>query len=126
MRRDVPHGSVRMETYHSKTLGVPRTAWIYTPPGYDRGNTRYPVLYLLHGAGNIDSSWMLTGRANYILDNLIAEKKAKPMIIVTPLGYARMGVGTGPGASRDRRAGAGRAAESGRRRSAAASSARIC
>jgi enterochelin esterase family protein len=94
--RDVPHGSVRMETYHSKTLGVPRTAWIYTPPGYDRGNTRYPVLYLLHGAGNIDSSWMLTGRANYILDNLIAEKKARPMIIVTPLGYARMGVGTGP------------------------------
>jgi enterochelin esterase family protein len=94
--REVPHGSVRMETYHSKTLGVPRTAWIYTPPGYDRGNTRYPVLYLLHGAGNIDSSWMLTGRANYILDNLIADKKAKPMIIVTPLGYARMGVGTGP------------------------------
>jgi enterochelin esterase-like enzyme len=94
--RDVPHGSVRMETYHSKTLGVPRTAWIYTPPGYDRGNTRYPVLYLLHGAGNIDSSWFLTGRANYILDNLIAEKKAKPMIIVAPFGYARMGVGTGP------------------------------
>ena len=94
--REVPHGSVRMETYHSKTLGVPRTAWIYTPPGYDRGTMRYPVLYLLHGAGNIDSSWMLTGRANYILDNLIAEKKAKPMIIVTPLGYARMGVGTGP------------------------------
>src|SRR5262245_11388193 len=94
--RDVPHGSVRMETYHSKSLGVPRTAWIYTPPGYDRGNTRYPVLYLLHGAGNIDSSWMLTGRANYILDNLIAEKKARPMIIVTPFGYARMGVGTGP------------------------------
>jgi enterochelin esterase-like enzyme len=94
--REVPHGSVRMETYHSKSLGVPRTAWVYTPPGYDRGNTRYPVLYLLHGAGNTDSSWMLTGRANYILDNLIAEGKAKPMIIVTPLGYARMGVGTGP------------------------------
>jgi enterochelin esterase-like enzyme len=94
--REVPHGSVRMETYHSKTLGVPRTAWIYTPPGYDKGTARYPVLYLLHGAGNIDSSWMLTGRANYILDNLIAEKKARPMIIVTPLGYARMGVGTGP------------------------------
>jgi enterochelin esterase family protein len=94
--RPVPHGSVRMETYHSKSLGVPRTAWIYTPPGYDRGSTRYPVLYLLHGAGNIDSSWMLTGRANYILDNLIADGKAKPMIIVTPFGYARMGVGTGP------------------------------
>ena len=64
--RDVPHGSVRIETYHSKSLGVPRTLWIYTPPGYERGNTRYPVFYLLHGAGNIDSSWMLTGRANYI------------------------------------------------------------
>jgi enterochelin esterase-like enzyme len=94
--REVPHGSVRIETYHSKSLGVPRTLWIYTPPGYERGNTRYPVFYLLHGAGNIDSSWMLTGRANYILDNLIAEGKAKPMIIVNPLGYARMGVGTGP------------------------------
>jgi enterochelin esterase family protein len=94
--RDVPHGTVRMETYHSKTLGVPRTLWIYTPPGYERGTTRYPVFYLLHGAGNIDSSWMLTGRANYILDNLIAEGKTKPMIIVNPLGYARMGIGTGP------------------------------
>ena len=87
---------VRVETYHSKSLGVPRTLWIYTPPGYERGNTRYPVFYLLHGAGNIDSSWMLTGRANYIMDNLIAEGKAKPMIIVNPLGYARMGIGTGP------------------------------
>jgi enterochelin esterase-like enzyme len=94
--RDVPHGTVRVETYHSKTLGVPRTLWIYTPPGYERGNTRYPVFYLLHGAGTIDSSWMLTGRANYIMDNLIAEGKAKPMIIVNPLGYARMGIGTGP------------------------------
>jgi len=94
--RDVPHGTVRVETYHSKSLGVPRTLWIYTPPGYEQGNTRYPVFYLLHGAGNIDSSWMLTGRANYIMDNLIAEGKAKPMIIVNPLGYARMGIGTGP------------------------------
>ena len=94
--RDVPHGSVRVETYHSKTMGVPRTLWIYTPPGYDRGNTRYPVLYLLHGAGNIESSWMLTGRANYIMDNLIASGKAKPMIIVNPLGYVRQGVNLAP------------------------------
>src|SRR5436189_62427 len=94
--KDVPHGTVRMETYHSKTLGVPRTLWVYTPPGYERGNTRYPVFYLLHGSGNIDSSWMLTGRANYIMDNLIAEGKAKPMIIVNPLGYARPGVGLVP------------------------------
>jgi enterochelin esterase family protein len=94
--KPVPHGSVRFETYDSKTVGAPRTLWIYTPPGYDRGNTRYPVFYLLHGSGNIDSSWMLTGRANLIMDNLIAEGKTKPMIIVNPLGYARQGVGLGP------------------------------
>lgn len=94
--RDVPHGSVRIETYHSKSLGVPRTLWIYTPPGYDSSTDSYPVFYLLHGAGNIDSSWMLTGRANLILDNLIAEGKTRPMIIVNPLGYARQGVGLAP------------------------------
>ena len=94
--KNVPHGSVRIETYHSASLGVPRTVWIYTPPGYDSSRTRYPVFYLLHGSGNIESSWMLTGRANLILDNLIAEGRAKPMIIVNPLGYARQGVGLGP------------------------------
>jgi enterochelin esterase family protein len=94
--RNVPHGSVRVETYHSKTLGVPRTAWVYTPPGYDTSRDRYPVFYLLHGSGNTDSSWILTGRANYILDNLIADGKAKPMILVTPLGYARQGVNLAP------------------------------
>lgn len=94
--RDVPHGAVRVETYHSKTMGVPRTIWVYTPPGYDRGNTRYPVFYLLHGSGNTDSSWILTGRANYIMDNLIAEGKTKPMIIVTPFGYVRQGVNLAP------------------------------
>jgi enterochelin esterase-like enzyme len=99
--KDVAHGTVRLETYHSKAIGAPRTLWIYTPPGYERGATRYPVFYLLHGAGNIDSSWMLTGRANYIMDNLIAEGKARPMIIVNPLGYARQGVGTGPDRPQD-------------------------
>jgi enterochelin esterase-like enzyme len=94
--RSVPHGTVRIETYHSKTLGVPRTLWMYTPPGYETGTTQYPVLYLLHGAGNIESSWMLTGRANYILDNLIAEGKTKPMIVVNPLGYVRQGVNLAP------------------------------
>jgi enterochelin esterase-like enzyme len=94
--KNVPHGSVRIETYHSVSLGVPRTVWIYTPPGYDTGNTRYPVFYLLHGSGNIDSSWMLTGRANLIMDNLIAEGRARPMIIVNPFGYARQGIGLGP------------------------------
>jgi enterochelin esterase-like enzyme len=94
--KDVPHGAVRLETYYSKTIGAPRTLWIYTPPGYDKSTQRYPVFYLLHGAGNIDSSWILTGRANYILDNLIAEGKAKPMIIVNGLGYGRQGIGVGP------------------------------
>jgi enterochelin esterase family protein len=95
--RDVPHGSVRLETYHAKTLGgAARTLWIYTPPGYDGNAERYPVFYLLHGSGNTDSSWFLTGRENTILDNLIADGKAKPMIIVNPLGYERTGIGTGP------------------------------
>ena len=94
--KSVPHGTIHIETYESKSIGVPRTLWIYTPPGYGHSKQRYPVFYLLHGAGNVDSSWMLTGRANYIIDNLIAEGKAKPMIIVNPLGYARQGIGVGP------------------------------
>lgn len=94
--KPVPHGTVRFETYESKTFNGRRTVWIYTPPGYDRGSTKYPVFYLLHGAGNIDSSWILTGRANYIMDNLLAEGKAKPMILVMPYGYNTVGVGTGP------------------------------
>jgi enterochelin esterase-like enzyme len=93
--RPVPHGAVRFETYESKAISGPRTVWIYTPPGYDRSSAKYPVFYLLHGAGNIDSSWILTGRANYIMDNLIAEGKAKPMILVMPYGYNTPGVGTG-------------------------------
>lgn len=94
--KEVPHGTVRLETYHSKTIGAPRTLWIYTPPGYEQSEQSYPVFYLLHGSGNSDSSWILTGRANYILDNLIAEGAALPMILVTPFGYARPGVGVGP------------------------------
>ncbi len=106
--RDVPHGTVRIETYHSKTIGAPRTLWIYTPPGYEKGTRRYPVFYLLHGSGNIDSSWILTGRANYILDNLIAEGKARPMIIVNGFGYGRQGIGVGPESPADQQALGGR------------------
>ena len=106
--KPVPHGTVRIETYDSKSIGAPRTLWVYTPPGYDEGKQHYPVFYLLHGAGNIDSSWILTGRANYIMDNLIAEGKAKPMIIVNPLGYARQGVGLGPERPVDQQANGGR------------------
>ena len=93
--RDVPHGEVRIRPYTSKTLGVTRTVWIYTPPDYDRGG-KFPVLYLLHGAGDIESGWTMIGRANNILDNLIADKKARPMVIVMPLGHTIQSFWTGP------------------------------
>ena len=93
--KPVPHGEVRIRPYESKTLGFARTVWIYTPPGYDTGKD-YPVLYLLHGAGDVESGWVLIGRANLILDNLIAEKKAKPMVVVMPLGHTIQSFWTGP------------------------------
>ena len=93
--KPVPHGEVRIRPYESKSLGVSRTLWIYTPPGYEQGRS-YPVLYLLHGAGDVESGWTLIGRANLILDNLIAEKKARPMVVVMPLGHAIQSFWTGP------------------------------
>jgi enterochelin esterase family protein len=84
---DVPHGAVARLTYRSSTLGRDRRMHIYTPPGYEAGTEKYPVLYLLHGAGDSDDSWTSVGRANFILDNLIAAKKAKPMIVVMPAGH---------------------------------------
>jgi enterochelin esterase family protein len=85
--RDVPHGALADVWYHSKSLGVPRRMHVYTPPGYEKGTGRYPVLYLLHGAGDDDQSWTMVGRANFIVDNLIASGKAKPMIVVMPAGH---------------------------------------
>jgi enterochelin esterase-like enzyme len=96
--KPVPHGAVRIQPYVSKTLGVSRTVWIYTPPDYDKGRN-YPVLYLLHGAGDIESGWTLIGRANNILDNLIADGKAKPMVVVMPLGHAIQSFYAGPAKS---------------------------
>jgi enterochelin esterase-like enzyme len=93
--KDVPHGEVRIKPYVSKTLGVGRTAWIYTPPGYDQGKD-YPVMYLLHGAGDIESGWTMIGRANNILDNAIAEGRAVPMVVVMPLGYTTQSFWAGP------------------------------
>jgi enterochelin esterase-like enzyme len=93
--RPVPHGAVRIQPYVSKTLGVSRTAWIYTPPGYENGSN-YPVLYLLHGGGDIESGWTMIGRANNILDNLIAEGRARPMVVVMPLGHTIQSFWTGP------------------------------
>jgi enterochelin esterase-like enzyme len=86
--KDVPHGEVRALWYHSKVTGKPRRAMVYTPPGYDQGTDKYPVLYLQHGAGEDERGWTNQGRANFILDNLIAAKRAKPMIVVMDNGYA--------------------------------------
>jgi enterochelin esterase-like enzyme len=87
--KDVPHGEVRARWYHSQVTGQFRRAYVYTPPGYDtQSGTRYPVLYLQHGAGEDERAWSTQGRMNFILDNLIAAGKAKPMIVVMDRGYA--------------------------------------
>jgi enterochelin esterase-like enzyme len=93
--KPVPHGEVRIRPYESKALGLSRTMWVYTPPGYDKGKD-FPVLYLLHGGGDVESGWTMIGRANVILDNLIAEGKAKPMVVVMPLGHTIQSFWTGP------------------------------
>jgi enterochelin esterase-like enzyme len=88
--QDVPHGQVREIWYHSRVTGSWRRAMIYTPPGYDtQAKERYPVLYLQHGGGEDESGWTRQGKANFILDNLVASGRAKPMIIVMANGYAR-------------------------------------
>jgi enterochelin esterase family protein len=84
---DVPHGAVASITYKSTAAGKTRRAHVYTPPGYETSTDKYPVLYLLHGAGDCDDSWTSVGRAHDILDNLIAAKKAVPMIVVMPAGH---------------------------------------
>jgi enterochelin esterase family protein len=85
--KNVPHGAVASVHYNSTTLGGIRRMHVYTPPGYEMNRERYPVFYLLHGAGDVDESWSSVGRAGFILDNLIAANKAKPMIVVMPAGH---------------------------------------
>lgn len=85
--QNVPHGAVASVTYFSKALGRFRRMHVYTPPGYESGKGRFPVFYLLHGAGDCDDSWTSVGRAGFILDNLIAAHKAKPMLVVMPAGH---------------------------------------
>ena len=86
--RDIPHGAVAEVTYKSSALGRFRRMHVYTPPGYENGRDRHPVFYLLHGAGDNDDSWSTVGRAGFVLDNLIATRKARPMIVVMPAGHA--------------------------------------
>jgi enterochelin esterase-like enzyme len=85
---DIPHGTIHHHFYRSKIIGDNRDFYVYTPPGYDpNAKTVYPVLYLLHGYSDDASAWTEVGKANLIFDSLLAEAKAKPMIIVMPLGY---------------------------------------
>ena len=88
--KDVPHGEVRERWYHSKTTQQWRRIFVYTPPGYDADReARYPVLYLQHGGGEDERGWPNQGRVSFILDNLVAARKARPMIVVMEQGYAR-------------------------------------
>ncbi len=109
---DVPHGTLSKVWYNSPVLGLTRRMYVYTPAGYEESRDKYPVLYLLHGGGGDEDAWTSLGRANYILDNLIAEGKAKPMIVVMTNGNADQTAsvtdrskdpdassGTGPGAN---------------------------
>jgi len=94
--KDVPHGTIHTVWYPSPTLKQDRRRmYVYTPPGYEANQTRYPVLYLLHGGGGDEDAWITMGRANVILDNLIAAGKAKPMIVVMPNGNATQTVSQG-------------------------------
>ncbi len=88
---DVPHGEVHHHFYRSKIVDYNSEYYVYTPPGFDaKSGKKYPVLYLLHGYSDDASAWTWMGKANVILDNLIAQGKAKPMIVVMPLGYGTM------------------------------------
>jgi enterochelin esterase-like enzyme len=85
---DEPHGLIHHHFYRSTVVGDNRDFYVYTPPGYDpNGGARYPVLYLLHGYSDDASAWTAVGKANLIIDSLIAQNKIKPMIVVMPLGY---------------------------------------
>ena len=83
---NVPHGSVTRRWYNSPSLGINRRITIYTPAGYEKSTVKYPVLYLLHGMGGDEEAWINLGRTSQILDNLIAQGKAKPMLVVMPNG----------------------------------------
>jgi enterochelin esterase family protein len=100
--RNVPHGDVHIHTYYSDALDQSRRVYVYTPPGYDQDTARrYPVLYLLHGAGDFEASWSEHGKANLIADNLIAAGQAQPMLIVMPFGHTSAGGGFGRGGGTD-------------------------
>jgi enterochelin esterase family protein len=96
--RLVPHGTIHVNFYESKNLGASRVFYVYTPPGYEANQQKYPVLYLLHGNGQIEASWTWTGRANVIMDNLLADGKIQPMIVVMPYGHVPREIKPAPAA----------------------------
>ena len=99
--KDVPHGNVQVKDYFAKTVNDWHRIYVYTPPGYDANkSTRYPVLYLQHGGGEDRRVWIDLGRANVILDNLLAEGKVKPMIVVMETSTPPNPMGRGPGGGR--------------------------
>ena len=96
--RQIPHGTVQSVEYKSKSLGTDRKMMVYTPPGYEQSTSRYPLLYLLHGSGSDETSWTRSGKAEVILDNLLADGKMKPVVVVMPFGFAApRASGTGRG-----------------------------
>jgi enterochelin esterase-like enzyme len=98
--KEVQHGAVAAVTYYSTALKKFRRMHVYTPPGYERGRGKFPIFYLLHGAGDSDDAWTSVGRAGFILDNLIAAGTVKPMVVVMPAGHTRsFGFGRGAGRS---------------------------
>lgn len=94
---DVPHGTVAKRWYDSPGLGMDRQVTIYTPPGYESTGEKYPVLYLLHGAGGDEEAWITLGRTAQIMDNLISRKEVKPMIVVMPNGNVIQDAAPGEG-----------------------------
>ena len=96
--KQVPHGAVAAVTYYSTALSKFRRMHVYTPPGYETSTQKYPIFYLLHGAGDCDEAWTSVGRAGFILDNLIAAKKVKPMVVVMPAGHTNTTPAGGRGA----------------------------
>jgi len=97
--KDVLHGAISEVFYASSVLKMTRRMHVYTPPGYEAGSRKYPVFYLLHGAGDTDDGWTSVGRAGFILDNLIAAKQAVPMVVVMPAGHQPARPGSAPGAA---------------------------
>jgi enterochelin esterase family protein len=99
--KDVPHGKVETVWFPSAVMKNTGRMHVYTPPGYEKMKTKLPVLYLQHGGGDNDASWTTVGKANFILDNLFAEGKIKPMVVVMPMGHPSPGFHMEPGTEAD-------------------------